>query len=25
MLVQIVSDADLDALDRIFQTFNVIG
>jgi len=25
MLVQIVSDADLEALDRIFQTFNVIG
>ncbi|HLF59820.1 MAG TPA: S1C family serine protease [Acidimicrobiia bacterium] len=25
MMVQIVSDADLDALDRIFQTFNVIG
>jgi len=25
MLVQVVSDADLDALDRIFQTFNVIG
>ena len=25
MLVQIVTDADLDALDRIFQTFNVIG
>jgi serine protease Do len=25
MLVQILSDADLDALDRIFQTFNVIG
>lgn len=25
MIVQIVSEADLDALDRIFQTFNVIG
>jgi serine protease Do len=25
MMVQIVSEADLDALDRIFQTFNVIG
>lgn len=25
MLVQIVSDADLEALDRIFQTFNVIS
>jgi serine protease Do len=25
MLVQIVTDADLEALDRIFQTFNVIG
>ena len=25
MLVQIVSEADLEALDRIFQTFNVIG
>ncbi|MEX1126275.1 MAG: S1C family serine protease, partial [Acidimicrobiia bacterium] len=25
MMVQIVSDADLDALDRIFQTFNVLG
>ncbi|HEX6145748.1 MAG TPA: trypsin-like peptidase domain-containing protein [Acidimicrobiia bacterium] len=25
MLVQVVSEADLEALDRIFQTFNVIG
>jgi serine protease Do len=25
MMVQIVSEADLGALDRIFQTFNVIG
>jgi hypothetical protein len=25
MLVQIVTDADLEALDRIFQTFNVVG
>jgi serine protease Do len=25
MMVQLVTDADLDALDRIFQTFNVIG
>jgi serine protease Do len=25
MLVQIVSESDLEALDRIFQTFNVIG
>jgi len=25
MMVQLVTDADLDALDRIFQTFNVVG
>ncbi|RPI22664.1 MAG: serine protease, partial [Actinobacteria bacterium] len=25
MLVQLVTEADLEALDRIFQTFNVIG